>query len=145
MASFPLPVDTRHVTIESRQHELFGRDLGEGVARWKLVLGLVLYAPWIFLCGPVLGVPVLGWQTGIYLAPPAMLIAIGCRLDRGDRPLLFGWIDRLRYLARRHRPLTPRAGGGRVAAPFLIRDEFRVIDLAPFEARFNRDRKERTP
>lgn len=48
---------TRHFHIETRQHELFNIDLGEGVPRRMLMFGVVVVLAWVALMAPIVGAP----------------------------------------------------------------------------------------
>jgi hypothetical protein len=105
---------TRHLDLETRQHELLGFDLGEGAPRRALVLGLVLYAAWDGLLLATLGLP--GKVTfTLYFLPPLATAYYGTqrsrRLDR--RWNLTIWALTCRYLLLGHRPII--CGGRRAA------------------------------
>jgi len=147
---YPLPTDTAHVKIESRQYEILGRDLGEGIAREKLLLGAIIVGGWVGLA-VLVGVPFLSAiGPEVYIAPPLLGTWWALRTDDGGRPTYAAWLDRFRYLLRRHRPIVPspavrpvhrllvrleplirptrRPGAAR---PFTAAAEFDVLDLTP--------------
>ena len=41
--------DTKHVNLQGRQYKLFNFDLGEGIIRDHLMLGLIVCAGWALL------------------------------------------------------------------------------------------------
>ncbi|MFF3764638.1 hypothetical protein ACFYYR_11205 [Streptomyces sp. NPDC001922] len=105
---------TRHFDLETRQHELMGLDLGEGVPRRTLVLGVLLLVGW---CGGLLmlfGAPS-QYTFSLYMLPPLVTAVLGAqrsrRVDR--RRNLTGWALAIRYVAVGHRPVI---NGGRRAA-----------------------------
>ena len=57
---FPLPTDTTHVRIESRQYRIFKLDLGEGVPRRKLAVGAAIIAPYWLILGVIFHLSPLG-------------------------------------------------------------------------------------
>lgn len=130
-ARFPLPTDTAHVRLESRQYKLFV-DLGEGFARWKGWVAAAIVLPYWSLLG-LLGVsPLAGAGRGAmaYLFPAVLMVAAALRPDAGGRPRYALWLDQARFLARRRAPMlaTPLAhvGPGR---PFIISAEWVLLDL----------------
>ena len=102
---YPMPTDTVHVSIESRQYNLFNIDLGEGIARRRMLVGAIIGIAWfsvMALCGvSLLAAP---WA---YIVPVALGIVFSTREDTGGRPAYASWVDRLRYLIRRRRPVIP--------------------------------------
>lgn len=142
--------DTRHANLQGRQYALFNFDLGEGVIRDHLMLGLIVSASWALLMwvAPSLsGLPV-GVQVALWIAPPWLLIKAALSPDRGNRPRYALWWCRARYLARRHRPMVPGLGHRPVrrwltrvepllrptrnpgsARPFTVRPEFQILSL----------------
>jgi hypothetical protein len=102
--------DTHHVSLQGRQYELFGVDLGEGIVRDHLVLGGIIFGAW-FAVMWLVGTPIL--STGgvlAYAAPPWLLTTAALHLDHGGRPGYALWWCRLRFLGRRHRPVVPPLG-----------------------------------
>ncbi|GGM15962.1 hypothetical protein [Nakamurella endophytica] len=127
---FPLPSDTAHVRIEARQYNVGRFDLGEGVARRKLLVGAAIIVPCWLLLGVVFGVPVLRYAWA-YIVPPALLALAALRPDAGGRPHYVLWLDRARYLARRQVPmLDSMAARERPGRPFLVRAQWTVVDPA---------------
>lgn len=131
---FPLPTDTAHVRIESRQYRIFKFDLGEGVARWKAGVAVVLVAPyWLLLL--LLGVsPVAGHGRGglLFLFPAVLLVWAALRPDAGGRPRYALWLDRARYLTRRGAPMIASPIANTTPArPFIVSAEWVVIHHRP--------------
>jgi hypothetical protein len=129
ISTYPLPTDTAHVKIESRQYRLFTLDLGEGVDREKLVVGGLIVGAWLALM-VMLGVPFMGKGSMFYLFPPSIVCYRALMADSGGRPRYALWWDRVRYLIRRHEAMVPGAHGAPVTPPFLARAEFVVLDAA---------------
>ncbi|MEU9237112.1 hypothetical protein [Streptomyces subrutilus] len=105
---------TRHFDLETRQHELLGMDLGEGVSRRTLVLGLVLYLVWTGGLLLVIGLPTQVTFT-FYFLPPLLTAIFGTqRSGRNDRRWnITYWALTIRYLTVGHRPVI--CGGRRAA------------------------------
>ena len=129
---FPLPTDTAHIRIESRQYRIFRFDLGEGVARWKVAVGAAIIVPWFLLMGLVLRVPPLagnGKGSLLYLFPAVIMTWAALRPDAGGRPRYALWLDRFRFWIRRAAPLIDnpisRPTPGR---PFIVSSSWVVID-----------------
>lgn len=105
---------TPHFRLETRQHELLGLDLGEGIPRRVLLLGLALYALWDGVLLLLLGLPSKSTAT-LYLLPPGLVVGYGAvpsrRMPR--RLTLTTWAITARYLLVGHRPVI--CGGRRAA------------------------------
>ncbi|MFD9270931.1 hypothetical protein ACFWB1_26085 [Streptomyces goshikiensis] len=100
--------------LESRQHELFGVDLGHGISRRTLLLGLIAFTVWD---GPVflaIGFPSVQWLT-LYMLPPMVVTVLGAQPSKGcdRRTVLAGWVVGAHYQVFGHRPVIC---GGRVVA-----------------------------
>lgn len=109
--TFPLPTDTRHVSIEGRQYRLFNKvDLGEGIPRTTALIVVLITIPWIVLMAS-LGVGISGTKLVFYLLPPAVLSFMALRKDGGGRPSYAKWLDYVRWRMRRHQQLIPLPGG----------------------------------
>ena len=129
---FPLPTDTAHIRIESRQYHLFRFDLGEGVARWKAAITVAIVVPWFLFVGLVLRVAPLGGHGKgalLYVFPAVILTWAALRPDAGGRPRYALWLDRLRYWVRRSAPMIDnpisRPAAGRA---FIVSASWVVID-----------------
>ncbi|MGW3503009.1 hypothetical protein ACWDMY_20250 [Streptomyces globisporus] len=105
---------TDHFRLETRQHELLGMDLGEGIPRRVLILTAVLYLVWDGLLLLLLGLPTKLSAT-LYLLPPGLAVAYGARPSTRvpRRIALTGWAISARYLITGHRPVI--CGGRRAA------------------------------
>ncbi|MEU2086527.1 hypothetical protein ABZ569_32230 [Streptomyces albus] len=141
---------TRHWDLETKQHELLGVDLGEGVARRGLVLALVLLAAWTLPLLLIFGLPGV-YTVSLYLSPPIVLAIYGAqRSGRTERRRnMTQWALRVRYLTLGHRPIV--CGGRRAASRdewIPLRDRWGeradiITDLpglAPLTILFGRDR-----
>lgn len=127
--TYPLPTDTRHVRMESRQYEIFNFDLGEGIVRGRAVVAAVIVLGWVIIAA-IAGVPLIS-QLGpaYYLGPPALLVFFALRTDHGGRPAYALWWDYLRYFQRRSRPIVPRITGDIQTPAFTVHASFVVIDV----------------
>lgn len=96
---------TRTMGFETRQHELFGIDLGEGAPRRMLVWGALCCIVWwglLFLIFRSVS-PNLFF---FWLAPPIFLAVYGWRDGRtGRRRKITEWALTARWLARGHEPV----------------------------------------
>ncbi|MFD9819070.1 hypothetical protein [Streptomyces violascens] len=105
---------TEHFRIDTRQHEILGVDLGEGIPRRALLLGMALYAVWDGALLLLFGLPSRFTAT-LYILPPLVTVVYGVqrsrRLDR--RWNITNWSLAVRYLVLGHRPII---NGGRRAA-----------------------------
>jgi hypothetical protein len=146
-AFLPMPTDTAHVRIESRQYRLFKIDLGEGVPRIAMKVGAFVFPPWFLLCA-VLGISIISGLM-IWLGPPSLLTWRAMSLDDGGRRRYRGWLDHLGWLLRGHRPIV-NAGmaSSTPARPIVTELSFTVIDLdapepgAPMKGRRFRGRQD---
>lgn len=106
---------TLHFDLETKQHELLGWDLGEGVSRKTLVIGLLLFGIWtgglLLLFGPPSK-----FTFTLYAVPPIVIAYYGTqRSRRVDRRWnITNWALAIRYLVVGHRPII--CGGRRSAA-----------------------------
>jgi hypothetical protein len=131
---FPLPSDTAHVRIESRQYRIFKLDLGEGVPRRKLAVGAVIIAPYWLILGVIFGLsPLAGQGKGgiAYIAPAALLVFLALKPDEGGRASYVLMLDRIRFFLRRFTPMIAspiaRPTPGR---PFIVTARWSVLDPA---------------
>ncbi|MEJ8654792.1 hypothetical protein WKI65_43840 [Streptomyces sp. MS1.AVA.3] len=106
---------SRHWDLETRQHELLGMDLGEGIVRKALVHGLIVFVLWWSLLLVVLGMPTLTLMT-FYLLPPTLLTWYGTKRSTvyWRRRNFLLWGVAANYLITGVRPLIAR---GRIPAP----------------------------
>ena len=129
-SSFPLPTDTAHVRLESRQYRIFKLDLGEGIARWKTGVATVLVTPYWLLLVMMHVSPLSGHGRAgmVYLFPAVLLVWAALRPDAGGRPHYALWLDQARFLGRRRVPMiaSPVANTA-PATPFLVTGEWVVI------------------
>ncbi len=130
LSRFPLPTDTAHVRIESRQYRIFSFDLGEGIPRWKAAAAAALVAPYwaaLLLCGVT---PIAGTGRGgvLFLFPAVLMVWAALRPDPGGRPRYALWLDRIRFLYRRSAPMiaTPLANTHPGRA-FLVTAQWTVL------------------
>lgn len=98
---------TRTMSIETRQHELFNIDLGEGAPRAALVAGLIVTAVWCFLMWLILGAPGKGTFT-LFVLPPALLTVYGWRESENNprRRRVTDWALAIRFVIRGCRPIV---------------------------------------
>jgi hypothetical protein len=133
VSSFPLPTDTAHVRIESRQYRIFNFDLGEGVARWKAGVAAAIVVPYWLLLALLQVSPLAGNGRGsmLYVFPAVLLVWASLRPDAGGRPHYALWLDRARFLARRRSPMidTPLAAVDPAGA-FIVSAEWVMLDPA---------------
>jgi hypothetical protein len=109
---FPLPTDTQHLRLETRQYELFNRPLGQGIVRRRLYVGVAACVVW---CGLLLliGVnPLSRLGPAVYIVPPFAAVYMGTRTGDDGRMAAMRWYDAL--LAR-----TPRRRT-RIRNPLLV-------------------------
>lgn len=96
---------SRHLKFETRQHKL-GLDLGEGIPRKTLILGLIIFPVWWVIVFSILhGVNQI---TGmIYLLPPSMFLWFGTQESDGNlrRMRFTQGLLRVRYSFTNHRPV----------------------------------------
>lgn len=97
---------TPHLELESRQHELFGLDLGEGPTRRGLIFGLLMLSTWCLVWAPFLGVPN-KYTFSLYFLPPMIVTVLGMRDSprTARRRWLTDWALALRYAVVGHQPV----------------------------------------
>ena len=131
---FPLPTDTTHVRIESRQYRIFKLDLGEGVPRRKLAVGAAIIAPYWLILGVIFHLsPLAGQGKGgiAYIAPAALLVFLALRPDEGGRASYVLVLDRIRFFLRRFTPMiTSPISRPTPGRPFIVSARWSVIDPA---------------
>lgn len=126
--TYPLPTDTAHVRIESRQYRLLNIDLGEGVPRSSLKVGAMIFLPWLAFMW-LLRVPILPpvWLF-VWALPPLLLIGKCVRRDDSGRVGLAGILDAIAFRTQRHRhriingETTGEDRGELVEAEFVVLD-----------------------
>ncbi|MFB8406508.1 hypothetical protein [Streptomyces sp. NPDC055912] len=106
---------TRHWDLETRQHELLGLDLGEGLPRTTLKYGAVIFPLWWGMWLLLFGFP-LKPLIPLFLLPPLFITYFGAKRSTAywRRTNLLVWGVRLNYLNHGVRPVI---GRGRVPAP----------------------------
>ncbi|GGX46207.1 hypothetical protein [Streptomyces noursei] len=128
---------TRHWDVETRQHELLGIDLGEGIPRRALRYGFIFFGLWWGTWLLVAGFPS---QSAVpfFLLPPGWLTYAGARrsLRYWRRPNLLVWGVHAQYLLRGVRPvigrgrIPTRRGGVRIRTRRLG-ERFRQLPQFP--------------
>lgn len=108
---------SRHWDIETRQHELLGIDLGEGIPRKTLRYALAICGTWWALWLLVFGFPP-ARAVSLFLAPPIALTWAGSKRSQTywRRTNLLVWSVRIAYLMR---GIQPVLGRGRIPGPRL--------------------------
>ena len=125
---FPLPTDTAHVRIESRQYRLLNIDLGEGVARSTLKVAALIFLPWMAVI-LLLGAPMWpAWWWLVWVAPPAIVIGRCVRRDSSGRVGLAGYLDLAQFRSHRSRRLILNGETARVDRGEKHVAEFAVIE-----------------
>ncbi|MFE2640194.1 hypothetical protein ACFXKF_36520 [Streptomyces scopuliridis] len=106
---------SRHWDIETRQHELLGLDLGEGLPRTTLRYGAVIFPAYWGLWLLLFGFPPQPLAP-VFLLPPLFLTYYGAKRSAAywRRTNLLVWAIRLNYL---HTGVRPVLGRGRIPAP----------------------------
>lgn len=96
---------SRHLEFETRQHKL-GVDLGEGIPRKTLILGLIIYPLWWVIVFSILhGVNQITAMA--YLLPPTLFLWFGTQESDGNmrRMRFTQGMLRVRYGLTNHRPV----------------------------------------
>lgn len=115
MSTYKARVVTKQFKIETRQHELFGLDLGEGPRRRDLGLGLIIIPVWVGFMWLLLGPPE-KYTMLLYMAPPVLMLMYGIQ-ENSSNPRRMNatvWLLTLRYGLVGHRPII--RGGARPAS-----------------------------
>jgi hypothetical protein len=133
---FPLPTDTQHLQLETRQYELFNRPLGQGIVRRRLYVGVVVCAVW---CGLLLLVGVSPmWRLGpaLYIVPPFAAVYLGTRAGEDGRMVAMRWYDAVlsRAPGRRRRVRNPLLGSAS-REPAVLRVDRQMTELHPHTGR----------
>lgn len=129
--TLPLPTDTGHVRIESRQYRIFQWDLGEGIPRSNLKVAALIFVPWLLLMWAI-GIPMLsgGWLF-VWLLPPTLATWKSVQRDRSGRVGLQGMLDALAFRTQRerHRLINGETAypdtGEELQAEFVILEDLR--------------------
>jgi hypothetical protein len=131
--SFPLPTDTQHLQLETRQYELFNRPLGQGVVRRRLYLGIAVCVMWTVAL-LVIGVNPL-WRLGpaLYIVPPFAVVYLGTRVGEDGRMVAMRWYDAvLARTPRRRMPVrNPLLASAEDRAETVLRVEGSTTELHP--------------
>lgn len=116
---------TRPMSIETRQHDLFNIDFGEGAPRKALVAGLILTTLWFVVMWALLGPPTSNTGT-LYILPPALLTVYGWQESESNprRRKITQWVLAARYVVAGHRPVI---GLGRKDGPAYERSLLRRV------------------
>lgn len=96
---------SRQLKFETRQHKL-GVDLGEGIPRKTLILGLIIFPLWWVIVFSILhGVNQI--TAMVYLLPPTMFLWFGTQESDGNlrRMRFTQGLLRVRYGLTNHRPV----------------------------------------
>lgn len=102
-------VVTRDLELESRQHDLLGKDLGRGPTRRAFIIGAASLVIWVGLCFLIFGLPN-KYSFTLYFLPPIMFTMVGSRKSTRCRRRmnLTNWVLAIRYAMFGHRPLIRR-------------------------------------
>lgn len=108
---------SRHWDLETRQHELLGIDLGEGISRKVLLHGLVVFALWDGALLLMAGFPTT-ITFSLYFLPPIFITAYGTKRSGSywRRRNFLLWGVTVNYLVN---GVKPAIGRGRIPAPRL--------------------------
>lgn len=116
---------TRHLSIETRQHDLLNYDLGEGIPRKPLIFGLLVFGLWNAIMLLVFGLP--SRQTFIfYMVPPLTIAWFGAQwsVSNPRRRRFTVWALMIRFMIVGHLPvigLGARRAARNERTPFLQR------------------------
>ena len=132
--TYPLPTDTAHVRIESRQYRLLNIDLGEGVPRSTLKVGALIVVPWLTLLW-LIGVPVLPPVWLFLWALPPLLVTGRCvHRDASGRVGLAAILDAVAFRTQRHRHRIINAETTGPDDGEVITAEFVIVQPTPRQA-----------
>ncbi len=88
-----LPTDTQHLQLETRQYELFNRPLGQGIARRKMYVAVVVCVVWFALM-LLFGLnPISRFGPTLYIVPPFAFVYFGTKAGDDGRMNLLLWYD----------------------------------------------------
>ncbi|MGZ0153716.1 hypothetical protein ACXJJ3_42070 (plasmid) [Kribbella sp. WER1] len=150
---------TKHLSLETRQYDLFDIDLGEGAPRKQLGLTIVAFIVWIAVLAPFLGFPN-KYEALVYLLPPGVFAWVAWQdspSHAGRRRRITEWLIQLRYALAGHRPvisLGARAATREEMIPLRERLpieavwdflDFRQDPRTPWDRTRNRSDRQRLP
>lgn len=101
--TFPLPTDTAHVRIESRQYRLLNFDLGEGIRRSSMKVAALVFVPWIALM-LIFSVSILTLPW-LWFGVPSLVTWAGVRRDDSGRLAIRSWTDAVLFRLGGSRPI----------------------------------------
>ncbi|MFI0742471.1 hypothetical protein ACH4PU_31000 [Streptomyces sp. NPDC021100] len=106
---------SRHWDLETRQHELLGIDLGEGISRKVLLHGLIVFTLWDGALLLVAGIPST-LTFSFYFLPPILITVYGTKRSAAywRRRNFLLWGVTANYLINGVKPVI---GRGRIPAP----------------------------
>jgi hypothetical protein len=127
---------TKVFHVETRQHDLFDIDLGDGVPRRMLIAGCVMVVAWCAGLWALIGAPTAQTST-LYLMPPVLLVYFGFQEapDQPRRRRLTQWAVKGNYMANGHRPII-RMGARSAYRSELISLRYRTRRLLAFAAHY---------
>ena len=98
---------TSSFEFETRQHELMGLDLGEGLPRQMLVVGGAILTAWFSILTLIFGLPSAGTFI-FYFTAPLALVYVGFQKDKHHprRKRITTWCLWVRYALLGHRPFV---------------------------------------
>jgi hypothetical protein len=91
----PLPTDTQHLRLETRQYELFNRPLGQGIPRRTLYLGAAVFTAWFTLLLTLGLSPLSRLGPFLFIVPPFAVVFLGTKPGDDGRINLMRWYDAL--------------------------------------------------
>lgn len=100
---------TRALEFETRQFNFMDVDLGEGIPRTMMIMGGGLLAIWITVLWALFGPPTQVTLL-VYFTIPSVIVFYAFQEDpaRPRRKRIAGWVHRVRYALRGHRPFVSR-------------------------------------
>ena len=137
---------TQHWDLETRQHELLGLDLGEGLPRTTLKYGAVIFPLWWGLWLLLLGFPPKP-LVPLFLLPPLGLTYYGAKRSTAywRRTNLLLWGVRLNFLNHGVRPvigrgrIPPSKAGLRLRTQRLAERFPQLAEMPAFSSLFTTD------
>jgi hypothetical protein len=131
--AFPLPTDTQHLQLETRQYELFNRPLGQGIVRRRLYLGAAVCVVW-FTVLLVVGLnPLSRLGPALFIVPPFAIVYMGTRIGDDGRMTAVRSYDAVlaRLPSRRQRIGNPLLASATQPTPTPIRIDGQMTELHP--------------